>query len=269
MKAMIIALWVFTRFVAFLQTAEEVCGATNAKNEEAIEIMIGATSVQLQQKHKEWKQQMPPRSKDYIIKTCNLDPDGPRSVFRGVPALMRALAWDMSRKPTVLAEHLRSEIEKCGGFVIMHLILIFQLLGLCDLEQEVSWKAVSSYLSAQNTLGLFKRFYMDFGVASAEPAAPITGHVYYDPLKQVRCPTKRQAAEFMFAVYSQYKNMVRDLHKYEFIVVLTSADEGETKAVVQFSTDDVKHLEMWLFFCCNSCMHEEMFSDYFEDVPRA
>ena len=184
-----------------------------------LKIMIAATSVELQQKHKEWKQQMPPRSNDYSIKTCNLDPDGPRSVFRGVPALMRALAGAMSRKPTVLAERLRSEIQNCGGFITMHLILTFQLLGLCDLEEEVSWKAVSSYLSAQNTLGLFKRFYMDFGVVSGEPAAPVTGHVYYDPLKQVRCPTKRQAAEFMFAVYPQYKNMVRDLHKYEFIVV--------------------------------------------------
>ena len=63
-------------------------------------------------------------------------------------------------------------------------------------------ETVSNYLSNRNTIALFRRFHVDFGVscAPAHKRMKSDAHAYRDPFKKKTAPSDKVVGEFMIAV---------------------------------------------------------------------
>ena len=95
-------------------------------------------------------------------------------------------------------------------------------------------------------------------------------HQFAWPLSNcVRPATKPEVGKLMVGVFLVYRVLARSLCKMVFNVVITLDDKdaaGNYKRVHhehRFSQAEADQLAQWLFFACNSCMHQKMYDDYF------
>ena len=129
------------------------------------------------------------RSRDYSIKTCNLDRSiESRWIFRGTLVILAFLSRPLL-EPALAAACLRPQIANFGGFLCQHLIWSLQLLGVVEFEPvALEWNAVRLYCSTQNTLKLFKRWRRDFDARRASTFTSVgfsstDEHEFIDPLR--------------------------------------------------------------------------------------
>ena len=112
---------------------------------------------------------------------------------------------------------------------------------------------------------------MEAASAQREPEAraPTSKtHVFFHPLKCTRPPTDKVAGEFMIEVFHKYKEVVRKLENLTFTITLLLHKNIMGTAEVMMSCADCRQLEMWLMFASSACMHERMFSDFYDAVDK-
>lgn len=269
--AVIICLWVFTRFIPFIEFVRNTCSDVDSSDVADATELCRIVGDRLASRWQFWKTELAPRSRDYSINTASLCSTHSRFVLRAVQPIWDFLLTPWTRSPKDLAVFLNKKVGNVGGFILQHIMLTLQLLDLIDAESEITWANVSTYLSKRNTVSLFKRFYTDFNVeapASVEKVSTGSKHQFYHPLKLRTLPSDKVVGEFMMKAFSRYKDIVQKLPGTTFMVAFEHKGEVvETKGVCM-SADDCRQLQMWLIFATNACMHQKMFDDFFAALQK-
>ena len=275
-KALIITLWVFTRNVDFVNAAVSAhVGKAQLQHDD-----LRLFTYHLSQTHQNWKRKMHSRSRDYSINSASLDSKSPRWILRGFEGVQNVLLKKNVGTLTQIARKLSEDIPNFGPFLCQHLIWTFQLLGVVDYETEWSWSGLKDYCSTRNTLKLFKRFIRTYRecenrlskhrnpvAALSEKAVPTTTHKFMNPLHyHIGEPSPSEAGVFMVKTFMKFRDYLDHVSELKFKVHLRW---GKEKYIGECCLHDhAPYLRTWLNFCCNACMHEKVFKDYFTRTSR-